>query len=290
MLTGINNSLIQSQKSLGSIIKVLLLSKFNKRIKNIAPSKPIVILGTGPSLKATLKNDMTYLEKCDLIGLNHFAEKEEFENLKPSYYVIGAPEIWDESLNEYYTTKGIRLFEALNSKVQWPLTLFVAQKGLKSKRLDIVKKNKNITISFFNNTPIEGFSPISHLLYNMKLGMPRPHNVMIPSIMISIWMGYKTICLAGADHSWHELLRVKDNNDVELDQKHYFDKKENWSTMKYAGKRDRKIHEIFEKWMLAFRGYFDLLDYSKSKDIDIYNISYKSYIDAFERKNIKNCI
>ncbi|MBT8232981.1 MAG: hypothetical protein HKO66_02915 [Saprospiraceae bacterium] len=284
MLKALGTFLSNLQKSLGSSIKIMILSKPQFSIKPRKREKAFIILGTGPSFQETLKHDQSALANNDLIGLNHFAEKEEFVKLKPKYYIVGAPEMWDESLNEYYTSKGLAFFNALNENTQWPLELFLANDAKKSSRLKIIENNKNITIHFYNNTPIEGLDFFSHQLFHLKLGMPRPHNVMIPSIMIGIWLGYKKIVLTGADHSWHELLRIDSQNKVELDQKHYFDKKENWRTMKYAGKRDRKMHEVFEKWMLAFRGYVDINEYAKKKKVKIYNASYKSYIDAFERK------
>lgn len=287
MLKKFSSIVSEIQKSFASILKILILSKFKINLKESTQKKALIILGTGPSFKQTLEKDRALIMSQETIGLNHFAEKLEYEDLKPKYYIIGAPEIWDESLNEYYCTKGIRLFNALNTKTLWPLTIFLAQSAKKSKRINLIS-NKNISIVYYNNTPIEGLKFINNFLFSLKLGMPRPHNVMIPSIMIGIWMGYKKIILTGADHSWHEMLRIKDDNKVELNQKHYFDKKENWDTMKYAGKRDRKIHEIFEKWMLAFKGYFEIQLYAKKKKTTIYNASYKSYIDAFERKSIND--
>ena len=286
MMITLYQQILNLFRSFGSILKVLVISKFYISFPQTRFRKQVIILGTGPSLAETLLKNLTVLKDNDTIGLNHFAEKEEFIILQPKYYVIGAPELWLENLNDYYTQKSIKLFSVINDKTDWPLTLFIGIDGRSSARLKLISENKNITISYYNRTPIEGNESIRRLLYNCNLGMPRPHNVLIPSIMISIWMGYKQIYLVGADHSWHESLRILDDNTVQLAQKHYFDIKEHWNTMKYSGKRDRKMHEIFEKWMLSFRGYFDIKKYATKKNIKIWNASYKSYIDAFDRVDL----
>ncbi|NNE27747.1 MAG: hypothetical protein HKN09_12955 [Saprospiraceae bacterium] len=267
-----------------SILKIIFMSGLpNKFQKWKDDGKTIVILGTGPSLRQTLDNHFATLQGVPTMGLNHFAEKDTFDQIKPAYYMIGAPEIWEEGLNAYYTEKSIRLFEALRDKVHWPFQLFVGRAAKKSSRLEIIRSNNNIKVVFYNRTPAEGPDLIKHSIFNSKLGMPRPHNVLIPSIMVSFWMGFQKMILVGADHSWHESIRIEDSNTILLDQKHYYDTKENWRPMGWKGQRDRKLHEIFHKWMLSFKGYFEIVDYAQKQNFEVLNASEKSYIDAFPR-------
>ena len=57
--------------------------------------------------------------------------------------------------------------------------------------------------------------------------------------------------------------------------------------MDNIGKGHRKMHEILEKWMLAFKGYFFIKEYAvNKKKSKIINITPNSYIDAFDRKNL----
>ena len=73
-------------------------------------------------------------------------------------------------------------------------------------------------------------------------GMPRPHNVLIPSIILSMRMGFKKIYLAGADHSWLKEIFVSEDNEVFLTQKHFYDeKKAEARTMDKLGKGSRKL-------------------------------------------------
>jgi hypothetical protein len=55
----------------------------------------------------------------------------------------------------------------------------------------LLQKNKNITPLYFNQTPVEGLTFVSHALFSAKLGMPRPHNVLIPAIMNMIALQFK---------------------------------------------------------------------------------------------------
>jgi hypothetical protein len=51
--------------------------------------------------------------------------------------------------------------------------------------------------------------------------------------------------------------------------------------------KEYRIHDVFRKLYLAFKGYFVLNDYAKEKNVKILNASKRSYIDAFERITIK---
>jgi hypothetical protein len=43
------------------------------------------------------------------------------------------------------------------------------------------------------------------------------------------------------------------------------------------------LHQILQSLYIAFRSYFDIADYAKTKGIDILNITPDSFIDAFPR-------
>ncbi len=270
-----------------STLKIIVLSKYFNSVKKAENTKKVIILGTGPSFSHTYSNHLTYLKNTDTIGLNHFATKDEFSVIKPNLYVIGAPELWDETLSESYVTRAIKLYRTITNITEWKMTLMLGINAKNTSYVKLLRTNPNITVEYYNRTPVDGLSFFNHLFFSMKLGMPRPHNVMIPCIMISIWKGYKKIYLVGADHSWHEQIRVDNDNAVILNQEHYYDKKENWRQMHMAGTRWRLIHEVFDKFRLAFYGYHVIKKYGDSKDIYIFNASKKSYIDAFPRVELE---
>lgn len=281
-------------QSIASILKVVLLSKF----KNIlfkstqVNEKSIVILGNGPSLNNTIEKYSSQLKTNELLCVNNFVLTDHFLEFKPKYYVIVAPILFlpEDKLPQNYLEIRDNCFKAIYAKTTWSMNLmlpFVAKKSSFIKNL--AAKNPNVKLSYFNTTPIEGFSTISHFFYMRGLGMPRPHNVLIPSIMNSIFLGFKQVYIVGADHSWLNEITVNSKNEALVNQKHFYDENESKpEVMADYITRPRRLHEMIYKFYLSFRGYWDILEYSKSKNVKIYNASEHSMIDAFERKKLSN--
>jgi hypothetical protein len=173
----------------------------------------------------------------------------------------------------------------MSLKTDWPLDFYTPAPSKKYPEWkEKIKNRNNITAHYYNYTPIEGFSFFSHWAYRNNLGMPRPHNVLVPAIMIAINLGYTEIYLWGADHSWLPLITVDENNHALIDNKHFYD--ENSSKpeqMNKPGSEYRKLHEILKKLMYSFESYFVIRKYAESRGSKIINATPKSYIDAFER-------
>ena len=51
--------------------------------------------------------------------------------------------------------------------------------------INVLSTNPNLKPIYFNQTPIEGFDWFKHLMFKRKMGMPRPHNVLIPTVISS---------------------------------------------------------------------------------------------------------
>ena len=217
--------------------------------------------------------------------VNHFGETDFYTQLKPKNYVLNAPEMWMDDVEEAHRKKGEKLFTAISERTQWNITLFLPVQARKYQRWqNKVGTNPLIKVCYFNTTPVEGFSNFVYWLIHKNLGLPRPHNVLIPSIALACNMGFRTIYLTGADHSWLKDLWVTNDNQVLLTQKHFYDKDTAQARpMDKLGKGERKLYEILQKFVYAFKGYFVLLEFSKKKNIEIINMTEGSYIDAFER-------
>lgn len=269
-----------------SFVKVLFFSRFRLQKPEMKEEK-VIVLGMGPSFSQTYSMYKDLLMSHTCFAVNNFANNPEFESIKPKHYIIGGPELWQEGLGEFYDNFSLKLLNNLKEKTSWNLNVFLEHKAKNAPRLKILKENQHIKLYFYNPTPIEGFKWFKNMLFDQGLGLPRPHNVFIPSIMISRRMKYKKVFLVGGDHSWHEELRVNEGNQVLLNQKHYSDVEEDWKTMKLKAGRPRLLHEVFHKWMLAFKGYVEIEEYSEGRDFKVYNASEKSYIDGFERIKLK---
>lgn len=273
---------------LASLVKILLISKKTKLDTIKTNSKEVVILGNGPSLTSMLNTYPEFLTNKDLVCVNHFPTTEEYQHLKPKYFIASAEDLFLEDIDDRFINQSVKLFKSINDKTDWPLIFLFPAKAKKYKRWqNQIIDNKNITVYYYNTTPIEGLSWIRNALFNLKLGMVRPHNIMIPSIFTMIWLGYKKIYIWGADHSWLKDISVTENNEALINQKHFYDENESKSLpLVWKKNQHRRLHEILYKFMTAFKGYFAAEEYAESKQVDILNCTKGSFIDAFKRINL----
>jgi len=278
-----------------SAIRILLQSNFIGIVPHKTQTKPLLILGNGPSLNDTLKNNpAATLQGFDLMAVNAAACSEEYSMLQPQLYILNAVTYFqnDSELSPFYIQAKSDLFESLKEKTTWDMTLLVPFRAKKSIDFQkLILSNSNLNVCYFNQTPAEGLTYWSHLWYNLGWGMPRPHNVLIPGIMVGIRLGYKTIGLVGADHSWLAELSVNENNEALLRHVHYY-ATDGTQPMKVEDRidRPRKLHEIIHKFYLSFKGYWQIKAYAKVKCVSIINASGVSMIDAFERKTLSQIL
>ncbi|NRB52431.1 MAG: hypothetical protein HRU41_32525 [Saprospiraceae bacterium] len=264
---------------------------------NLRPQKHIsegscIILGNGPSLKKVLSDYAEVLENHTLVCVNKFPDTEHYVRLKPRYYVICSEEFWATDTIDPHHQGRLNMIKAAVERTTWPLFFYIPESSKSNPVfLQEIRENTNITIVFYNTTPVEGLPGVSNWLLRNRLGSPRPHNVLIPSILNMINSGFETIALVGADHSWIPMISVDENNNALVNQQHFYDAESSKSQRMYrSGKKPRKLYEILEKFMFSFRAYFDLKDLAESKGVNIYNCTEGSFIDAFDRKPISEVL
>jgi len=267
-----------------SVIRIIFLTRIKKFSKVQINYEDLLILANGPSLNSSIEKHLYFTKNKELLCVNFFPNTSYFENLKPRHYVISAPELWREDAIEPYQKLSSELFSNLAKKTNWQLFMWIPYQAKKYKNWRThLNSNQNIKISYYNPTPIEGFNWFKRLCFDLQLGMPRPHNVLIPSLMLAIKMGYKNIYIWGADHSWLKEISVDENNRVLVNQKHFYDENISKPQPMNKLKGTRKLHEVLQKFIYAFKGYFEIDYYAQKKGINIYNATPGSYIDAFKR-------
>lgn len=251
-----------------SIAKVLLRPR-RASVQHDERSEPLIILGNGPSLNATLEHDRAALESSPLLAVNFFANSPEFRRLKPEYYVLADPHFFDNADDPNVA----RLMENL-AAVDWPMTLF----------LPVKKSFPNLRVEYFPMTAVEGARRLESAAYSARLGMPRPRNVLIPSIMIGVWLGYKEIYIVGADHTWPASVSVNERNEVVTLQPHFY--KEDSRELERIRTVYMRVplHQLLESWRVAFHSYHLIQRWTESLGVHVYNATPGSFIDAFERK------
>ena len=279
VLEKLQKSLGTAVSTLGSLVKVALMSKGASPRENSKEGRGIVIMGNGPSLRKTIDDDAEWLLSHDLMAVNFAANTSDFFNLRPAYYVL-ADGIFFSSAQTDPNVK--KLWEAFG-RISWKKTLWVPSKVAHLAKA-LVMHNQNIRLKQFNLTPLEGNRTVVHKLIDAGLGMPRPRNVMIPAIMSAIREGYGKIWLCGADHTWTQTLSVDDENFVVSIQPHFYEdnEKEHQRVRSlYAGLR---LHDVLGSMTIAFRSYWDIADYAARRGIEIINATPGSMIDAFPRR------
>ncbi len=289
MLESFYQGLLLWFTSLATTLKILLRSKLALSPLKMT-SETAIILGNGPSINQTLNEHKAKIKQHLLICVNHFPDTPQFEELQPVHCVVVAKEYWADDSSEATKERAQRLFGNIVAKTNWEMVLHLPVSAKKSKWLmQVLRQNTRVVLHFFNDTPVEGLPTWNRFFFKQGWGMPRPHNVLIPSLMIALNAGVKNIFIVGADHSWLEELTVNEKNEALLHQKHFYDEDSSKQDYMYKlGKRPRRLHEILEKFMLSFKAYFDIKDYATSIGASIWNATPKSYIDAFERKSLSD--
>lgn len=264
--------------SLKSVVK-LALKSHSCKIKQVAgKSDSIIIMGNGPSLNDTIANHFDALTSIPTLAVNFAANAPQFQELKPRYYVLADPHFFVAKDN----VNVVKLMENL-SQVDWEMTLFVP---FEAKKRGFYLQNDNVKIEYFNFLAVEGFEWIENWAYASGRGMPRPRNVLIPSIMIAMKLGYGNIYITGADHSWTKTLSVNERNEVISIQPHFYKEDENEEKRIKVDYLKYPLHQIVYSFYLAFKAYHDIQRYALHKGINIYNSTPDSFIDAFPRKSI----
>ena len=265
-----------------SIAKIAILSSKRVTMPRADAGARMVILGNGPSLNETIAHSSDFLMQHHRLAVNFAANAPAFTSLQPTHYVLADPHFF-QAINEPNVA---RLWLAL-SQVDWAMNLFVpVNVSLPSDVAGIIAGNACLRLYRYNLAAVGGAEWFENWAYKSRLGMPRPRNVLIPSIMIAIACGYRTIYIAGADHSWTRTLSVDDDNNVVSIQPHFYkeDEKEvqrvNTEYMQY------QLHQILYSFYVAFRSYHTIARYAGHLGVDIFNITPGSFIDAFPRKKV----
>lgn len=277
--------------SLASTLKVLIFSRFRGMLRSTTKRKEkLLILGNGPSLSETVNKNAALFDNYDLMSVNNMSLTDLYVKLKPKWYILHAFIYYvpDSELDAFYQETKRKTLSAIIQKTDWEMEILVPFQARKSPAfLNTIAQNPKLKLIYYNQTPVEGFQSVSNFFFGKGWGMPRPHNVLIPSLMSGILLGYKEICLAGADHSWLSEISVNEKNEALVNQKHFYDentaepaKMNDWKS------RPRRLHEILHKFYLSFKGYWELKPFAESKGVNIYNVSEVSMIDAFERKSL----
>ena len=270
-----------------SLIRLVVQISFLKRTHKIKKNYDrCIILGNGPSLKKSLLNYKQGAANFDLVAVNFMALSDEFIEYRPNVYILCDPAFWFEEGTQKSTLEKVNLFyETVLKVTNWEMKIFLPWQAQKSKRIkEIIKKNKNLSFHFYNKTKVEGFSFINYFVYNRQWGMPRPQNVLIASLMLTLYFDYKEIYLIGAENNWLKNIVVDNQNKVTDEFSHFYKDGKRGDRTNWGD--GAKLHNVLLTLHHVFKSYVEVESYARKSKKRIYNSTPESYIDAFERKPI----
>lgn len=288
-----------------TILSLTLVAIFSKwflpRVRRSGAKNNCIVLGNGPSLSGQIDEVRSMRSSCDVLCVNEFPNSALYEEFKPEFHLLLDPYYW-EMIKGKPVANTERVMNAIITKTTWPITLVFPyeMKPIVDNCFPQLLKMSNVTMRYFNRTPVDGIKSIRYWLYRANLGIPFSQNVLVASVYFAVEMEFKIVYLFGADHSWHEQLAVRrSDNVVCLIQNHFVYEKdaegisENENVLHPVvtpsktrpGEQDTfLLHELYEAWARAFRGYWVVKEYAEYKSVKVINLSSKSYIDAFDRQ------
>ena len=271
--------------SVVSVLKLLVRSRVGLMLP--VRQRPVcAILGNGPSLNESLQDHLEFLQQTELVAVNGFSLSAVYATLKPQNYVLLDPAFFQYAPGGVRDDVG-RMLDAVLTQTSWPMNLYVPWRGRNSWLVRQIRAaNPQITPVFYNYVIVRGFRWLRHSLFRAGLGMPQCENVLTAALFLMLGRRFKTIYLFGADHSWHEQLRLADSNELSVRQPHFYDTAQTGVYQPVANpvtKQTERMAGQFLSFYRAFYSYEILKQYADSQRVNVLNASAKSYIDAFEK-------
>jgi hypothetical protein len=269
--------------ALMSCIKILAKSRFTAPLAP-ATASTCYVFGNGPSMKESLSKHRELFRNGDVMCVNSFSLSETYQELQPRHYVVIDPGLWFDGNALAHQT-----FEAMATKCNWPMRLYVPFEARGSKPIQSVEQsNPLIEIYYINYVVYKGWRNLGFWFFRRQKAMPQCQNVMVAALFWAVNAGYRNIELYGADHNWHTQLEVDKNNVVCTRHEHFYSTEGQVQLVpfyKLASTRETfRMDEIFHAWAKVFAGYQIINAYAISRDCKIVNASEITFVDAFKRK------
>ncbi len=252
----------------------------------------MILIGNGPSLKESIELYKDEILRYDRLVVNFFALSDQYEVIRPNYYLFVDPAFFDIPDNQRDTIS--RLIDSIVNKTTWKMRL-CAPFGVENTRLaKALTKNANIEFLYFFSGEREiGDTPL-YEAWDRNLICPPNRNSLNVGLYLSLYWGYKETYLIGVDMSSLEDIRVdQQTNELFSIDTHFYNNKQVYSDKKlFDAKRGRirsdwKLHEYIYAFGKMFENYYDLSKYAEYKGLKVYNASEYSWINCFERKKLR---
>ncbi len=246
--------------------------------------KVMAVLGNGPSLKEEMEGLKKAVGEKDFMAVNFFAADDDFEELRPKYYVLSDPMFFRDT---YMKERVMAFYRTLNEKVTWPMNLYVQYYNPEHFDYRSHLTNPLIRIVPFHTYRYDGFENVLFWLFRHGLGSANYGTVVQNGEYVALLLEYKEVELYGVDHTLLEGLTVDGENRLCRADRHYYD---NGSEPVLKPMYQKVPHRPYtmavylDELAQLFRGHELLRRYADTRGAKIYNCTRCSMIDAYERK------
>lgn len=239
----------------------------------------IRVLATGPSLTKELEQlrEQGVLYSDSLFVMNFFALTDIFIQLKPTRYCLADPGFYKDKIK---VDRIMQLYSALNSVVDWQMSLYVPNISEKVAQSRVT--NKNIKIIPISTLHFEGFESHRNFFYKKGWATPSFVNVLMMIEYVCLNEGFSKIYLYGADHTFLNGLVVGDDNILYVEDRHFYGTERVIADVHSDGTPWRISEFIYDKY-LTFVEHDVMRKYADYLGAQIINCTQCSCIDSYIR-------
>lgn len=240
--------------------------------KNRYKNKRCFIVGNGPSVN---KQDLSFLKDELVFTVNYFPKSSIYEQVKSNFHIMLDPFIFQFDLEKEEDREKLAFFEKINIADNQPICFFpyASREVIKKNQLDLRLNISYIGMAgFFYENYSREFDLCKHV--------PGFCNVVQFAIEIAIYMGFKEIYLLGCDMTGYEQISVLAGKEVEL---HAYEMSENEKKAIKNTHAQINPEQFFEGFYKMFADYRRLYEYSKQREIHLYNATQGGVLDSLPR-------
>lgn len=259
--------------------------KFRNEIKLHDKKNKLCLLGNGPSF-SLIEKHINEFNEFDFCAVNLSVNTDLFFTLKPKMLVMVDMIFWKQP-----ELDKLKCFWENIQRINWDIQIFIPY-NFPSEMKNKLVKNRNITVCRYANNSWEPETKLAKALklwlYKKGVVSPNCSNVSIAAIYSAILSGYKEINLLGVEHSWMRDIRVNQNNEVILIDRHYYGNSEQvWRD--YDG-NPIKLIDFVGSQLVTFTSHMYLRDFAEYMHVKIINRTEDSYIDSYDKKSFQELL
>lgn len=252
----------------------------------------MILIGNGPSLSKSIELYKDEILKYDRLVVNFFALSDQYEILRPNFYLFVDPAFFEIPENQKDSIT--RLIDAIVTKTTWKMRLCAPEGVEETQLMNALKANTNIEVIYFYGGAQRTGELTKYEIWDKNLLCPPNRNSLNTGLYLSLFWGYKETYLIGVDMSSLEDIRIdQETNELFSIDTHFYNNKQVYSDKKLFDTRrgrirsDWTLHEYIYAFGLMFENFYELSKYAEYKGLKVYNASEYSWINCFERKKLK---